>query len=261
MSLKRTKVISMIGMTLITLTAFAISAGNTPGENFPIMETAYNLQSFNSSGDPDTVAVTDSLQDTHFYSNCYNSTHCYSNVPNGATIFKTPSGFGSSPNSDFPRVELRAKTDFFSGDTFTNTQTGTVYIIQNPATNSIIFAQIHGEQTGGSEMFKLRWVNGAIVAGVKLHFGDTESKSTLVSGVSLKDPINYTLRAVGTSTQITVTISVTVDGTTHSKSYVYPASSWSGNGLYFKAGNYNQDSSADGTEAVVAYSALNVTYN
>jgi hypothetical protein len=257
----RTRAIPMIGMALISLTAFAISAGNTPGENFPIMETSYNLQSFDSSGTPDVVSVTNSLQDTYFYSNCYNTTHTYSNVPCGATIFKTPSGLGSTPNSEFPRVELRATRDFFNGDNFTNTQTGTAYIIQNPSTDSIIFAQIHGEKPGGSEMLKLRWENGAIKAGVKIHYGDTESISTLVSGVKLKDPINYTLQAVGTSTAINVTINVIVDGTTHSQTYTYPASSWSGIGLYFKAGDYNQDSSADGTEAVVAYSALNVTYN
>jgi hypothetical protein len=156
MSIKFAKWGTIAAVATFTLTAFAISASNTPGENFPIMETQYDLQSFDSSGNTDEVPVTNALQDRFFYSNCYNSTHCYTGVPSGAAIFKTPSGFGSTPNSDFPRVELRDTTDFFNGDTFTHTQTGTAYIVTAPSTNSIIFAQIHGEKVGGSEMFKLR---------------------------------------------------------------------------------------------------------
>jgi Alginate lyase len=246
----------------LTIVAFAITASNTPGENFPIMETQYDLQSFDSSGNTDEVPVTNSLQDRFFYSNCYNSTHCYTNVPSGAAIFKTPSGFGSTPNSNFPRVELRATKDFFDGDTFTNTQTGTAYIVTAPSTNSIIFAQIHGEKTGGSEMFKLRWQDGEVIAGVKAAFGDEEAKTSLTPA-GLKDQIAYTLTAVGTSTQINVTIKVSVNGGAPvSKTFTYLKSNgWSGFGLYFKAGDYNQDASNDGSEAVVAYSALNVTYN
>ena len=262
MPIKLAKWGTIAAAATLTFTAFAISASNTPGENFPIMETQYDLQSFDSSGNTDDIPVTNSLQDRFFYSNCYNSTHCYSNVPSGAAIFKTPSGFGTTPNSDFPRVELRATKDFFNGDTFTNIQTGTAYIVTAPSTNSIIFAQIHGEKTGGSEMFKLRWVDGEVIAGVKASFGDDEVKTNLIPA-ALKDKIAYTLAAVGTNTQIAVTITVSVNGGTPvSKTFTYLKSNgWSGFGLYFKAGDYNQDASNDGSEAVVAYSALNVTYN
>jgi hypothetical protein len=262
MSIKFAKWGTLAAAATLALTAFAISASKTPGENFPIMETQYDLQSFDSSDNTDEIPVTDSLQDRFFYSNCYDSTHCYSNVPSGAAIFKTPSGFGSTPNSDFPRVELRATKDFFDGDTFMNIQTGTAYIVTAPSTNSIIFAQIHGEKTGGSEMFKLRWQNGKVVAGVKAAFGDEEAKTNLIPA-GLKDQIKYTLAAVGNSSQINVTITVSVNGGAPvSKTFTYLASDgWSGFGLYFKAGDYNQDASDDGSEAVVAYSALNVTYN
>ncbi len=262
--LKNVKLITIVAAATFTLTAFAISADNTPGENFPIMESQYQLQEFNSSGVPDEVPVTNSLQDRFFYSNCYNSTHCYSEAPSGSVIFKTPSGYGSTPNSDFPRVELRGTTEWSVGDTYTNTQTGTAYILTEPATKEIIFAQIHADvdETGG-EMFKLRWTNGEVIAGVKTTFGTTEVKTDIVPA-GIDDSINYTLKAVGTSTKETVTINVSVNGGTPvSKSFSYELSNgWSGIPLYFKAGDYNQDSSTtDGTEAVVAYSAFNVTYN
>jgi len=105
-------------------------------------------------------------------------------------------------------------------------------------------------------------VDGEVIAGVKASFGDDEVKTNLIPA-ALKDKIAYTLAAVGTNTQIAVTITVSVNGGTPvSKTFTYLKSNgWSGFGLYFKAGDYNQDASNDGSEAVVAYSALNVTYN
>jgi hypothetical protein len=103
-------------------------------------------------------------------------------------------------------------------------------------------------------------VNGEVVAGVKAAFGDEEVKTNIIPA-GLKDQIAYTLAAAGTSTQIKVTLTVSVNGgTSVSKTFTYLKSNgWSDIGLYFKAGDYNQDASDDGSEAVVAYSALNVT--
>src|SRR5258708_4681158 len=112
MAIKLGKWGTIAAAATLTFTAFAISASNTPGENFPIMETQYDLQSFDSSGNTDDIPVTNSLQDRFFFSNCYNSTHCYSNVPSGAAIFKTPSGLGATPKGVFPGGELRANKDF-----------------------------------------------------------------------------------------------------------------------------------------------------
>jgi len=262
MSNRTTKIATIAAVATFALTAFAIGASNTPGENFPIMVSDYFLQGFDSSGNATNIdPLPSSYQDQYLYSNCYNSSHCYSGVPSGAAIFKTPSGLGTTPNSDYPRVELQAYHEFQNGQTFTNEQTGTAYIVTEPSTDSIIFAQIHGDKVGGSEMFKLRWVSGEVIAGVKANYGDTEVKTNLIAA-ALKSKINYTLKAVGTSSEIKVTITVSVNGgSAVSKTFTYPESGWSGINLYFKAGDYNQDSSADGSEAVVAYSAFNVSYN
>jgi hypothetical protein len=257
---RKSSLLSALLLALSSANAFAEGGQNTPGKNFPILKDAYILQAFDSSKKPNEEPITSSLKNSYFYSNCADAERCDSAIPQGATMFRAPSGFGSTPHSEFPRVELRAKKNFVNGDDFTNTQTGSVYIVKNPDTKSIIFAQIHGDKPGGSELLKLRWQNGDIVAGVKPHYGDKEQRTTLLSGVRLKDKIDYKIEAKGTKNEIKVTVEATADGKTSKKTFSYPKESWQGIELYFKAGNYNQDSSSDGSEAVVAYGALDVSY-
>lgn len=246
----------------IAHTALALNPVVASADLFQVTEDAYVLQSFDRSGKVIEVPAKATPQDRYFFANCHDADHCYSNgIPAGAVVFKAPSGFKSTANSRFPRVELRATHNFQNGDTFTNVQAGTAFIIAAPRTNSIIFAQIHGEKTGGSEMFKLRWVNGEIVAGVKISFGDHEVRQPLIAA-AIDDRIAYTLQAVGVESAIKVTITVAVNGAAPvSQTFTYPkANGWADCGLYFKAGNYNQDAMSDNTEAVVAYSDLHVSY-
>jgi len=275
MSRKLAKSIVLPTTLLISLSAWALSSSNPPGVNFPVIPENYKLTTFDSSGaqvDIDPLPAT--YYDNYFYTVCYNSSHCYSSVPTGAVIFKCPSGGDTTGATKYGRSELRELTNNWAvGDTFTNVQSGTVQVITQPGTASnghtgrIIFAQIHGNPSAsGSEMFKLRWNDGDIVAGVKLKSGDAESMQTLVSGVALKDTIQYTLTVVGTSSQEQVTIALKVTSLatgatrTTSRTYTYYPIDWAGYTLYFKAGSYNQDDVADGTQAVVAYSAFNVTH-
>jgi len=254
------KLMTVLSLTFAAASAFAESTNDTPGKNFPILENSYLLQSFDSSHKATEEPITSNLKSAYFYSNCYDSAHCDSHIPTGATVFNVPSGFGATAHSHFPRVELRAKDNFVNGDIFDNVQTGSVYIVKNPSTKSIIFAQIHGDKPGGSEMFKLRWEDGSIVAGVKEHYGDSEKRTMLLSGLSLHEKVDYKLEAKGEHNQIKVTIEVKAGGDSKKATFTYPKSSWDSIKLYFKAGNYNQDASK-GSEAVVAYSALNVAYH
>ncbi len=250
------------GLVLATLSAsaWAKDEQNAPGENYPVLTRSYLLQSFDSSQKVKEEKITPKLQNQYFYSNCGGSEGCDSAIPEGAIMFKAPSGFGSTAHSEFPRVELRARQNFVNGSEFNNEQSGSVYIVQAPSTRSIIFAQIHGDKPGGSEMFKLRWENGAVVAGVKENYGDAEKRTTLLSGVGLNEKIDYKLKAKGTSGGMKVTIELSADGKTASKTFSYPELGWKGIQLYFKAGNYNQDKDKDGSEAKVAYSKLDVRY-
>lgn len=240
--------------------AWAESGQNMPGENYPVLTKDYLLQSFDSSEKPNEVKITSGLHNRYFYSNCGGSKSCDSAIPAGAMIFKTPSGFGSTAHSEFPRVELRATHNFVNGSEFDNEQRGAVYIVKNPSTRSIIFAQIHGDKPGSSEMLKLRWEDGAIVAGTKQNYGDPEKRTTLLSNVGLNEKIDYSIKAKGTASGMKVTVEASAGGKKVSQTFDYPKQGWEGIQLYFKAGNYNQDKNKDGSEAVVAYSKLEVRY-
>ncbi|WP_256350653.1 polysaccharide lyase family 7 protein [Pseudomonas gingeri] len=249
-----------ITMTLSCTYAFSLDASKAPGHNFPTLTSSYLLQDFNDANLPEEISITNNLQNSYFYTNCYTSNNCHKGVPEGAIIFSTPSGLKATAHSDYPRVELRAKREFTIGGPLNASQSGEAYIVQNPHTKSIIFAQIHGDKPGGSELLKLRWKDGAIIAGTKTHYGDNESRSTLLSGISLNDKIDYTIEAKGSDNEMTLQVKVTAAGQTSSKTFIFPKSGWDGVNLYFKAGNYNQTSDTTGDVAIVAYSALNINY-
>lgn len=236
--------------------ASAAQAAHTPARDNPALASSYTLQSFDVNGNTSYSSISKDLQNPYFFSNCFDTAHCYKNVPADAVMFKVPSGFDTTPNSDHPRSELRAKQEFTAGQNFVHSQSGTAYIVENPATKSIIFAQIHGDKVGGSEMFKLRWKDGAVLTGVKQNYADKEKFDTLFRDVKLNKPITYKLTATGSRTDITVALNIRIDGKSVDKTYHYPLASWDGIALYFKAGNYNQDSTRGGPDAVVGYDGL-----
>jgi hypothetical protein len=157
-------------------------------------------------------------------------------------------------------VELRAKRDFTLGSAFDIAQSGDAYILQNPQTKAIIFAQIHGDKSGGSELLKLRWDNGSLEAGTKEHYGAPERRTTLLTGVELGQKISYTIKAQGMGAGMNLQIRVSAGGRESTRTFAFPAAGWSDVALYFKAGNYNQSSSSDGGTAIVAYGALEIRY-
>jgi hypothetical protein len=217
-----------------TGTCSAIDPNKSPGENFDL--SGYKLQTLDGSLKVKQVDPINTYTDKYFYTD--SST--------GAMTFYVPSGAGSTANSHYPRSELRANATWHMGGT--HTLAVSMKVLQQPATGQIIIGQIHGEQTGGSELLKLRWTNGDILMGVKTNFGDTEQKILIKSGVAIGENIDYVIKLAGS------TVTVTVNGT--SKSFTYNTASWSDIDLYFKLGAYSQDSASDGTHAKVAVTAV-----
>lgn len=211
-----------------------LDTAKAPGQNFDL--SGYKLQTLDGSLQLKQVSPIGSYTDPYFYTD--GST--------GAMTFYVPSGAGSTANSEYPRSEMRGNATWNMGGT--HTLSASMKVLQQPATGKIIIGQIHGEQTGGSELLKIRWTNGDVLMGVKQHFADPEQQILIKSGLALGDNIDYTIKLVGS------TVTVTVNGT--SKSYTYDTASWSAIDLYFKIGAYSQDSSADGTHAKVAVTAL-----
>jgi hypothetical protein len=215
-------------------TGTGLDTSKAPGQNFDL--SGYKLQTLDGSLQLKQVSPIGSYTDPYFYTD--SST--------GAMTFYVPSGAGSTANSEYPRSEMRGNATWRMGGT--HTLSASMKVLQQPATGKIIIGQIHGEQTGGSELLKIRWTNGDVLMGVKQHFADPEQQILIKSGLALGDNIDYAIKLVGS------TVTVTVNGT--SKSYTYDAASWSAIDLYFKIGAYSQDSSADGSHAKVAVTAL-----
>jgi hypothetical protein len=212
----------------------ALDPSKAPGQNFDL--SGYRLQTLDGSLQVKQVDPINAYTDKYFFTD--GST--------GAMTFSVPSGAGSTANSHYPRSELRGKATWNMG--VTRTLSVSMKVLQQPATGQIIIGQIHGEQTGGSELLKLRWTNGDILMGVKKNFGDSEQKLLIKSGIALGQNIDYVIKLVGS------TVTVTVNGT--SKSFTYNATSWGDVDLYFKLGAYSQDSEKNGTTAKVAVTAL-----
>ncbi len=162
-----------------------------------------------------------------------------------ALVFACPDNGATTRESHFPRSELRTIGEWtFSG---MHTLSATLAVTQQPASGDIIIGQIHGNGQG-TEAFKIRWINGDIVAGVKISPGNTEARYPLLHGLALGQRFSYTIA------QSDHVVTVTVNGVSHSFSF---DPSWDTAGtVYFKAGNYLQDNSASGSTGVVRFYAL-----
>jgi hypothetical protein len=227
--------------------AWALDPGQPPSGNFDLSN--WNLQWYQCSGGGESSGSPIGVNNhAYFYTG-----------PDGAMTFWCPDGGGctSSTNTPHQRTELENKTLWHITDSTEHTLTGSCKVLQQPSNGSLIIGQIHGTSPShGSELLKFRWMSGSIVAGIKTSVGATESYNTIISGVSIGDTINYILDA--NNHVVTATVNIN-GGSSHSFKYT-PDSSWNSDPLYFKAGDYNQDTGSSTTDGGrVAFYVLLVT--
>lgn len=176
----------------------------------------------------------------------YASENFYLDVNRHSMVFVCPDDGATTPGSHYPRTELRHVQEW----TFTaeHRLRAELAVLKEPGSRDIIVAQIHGDGKG-SEALKLRWVAGAIVAGVKVAHDGPEVRHPLQKGLALGE------RFVVEIAQHDHDVTVTVNGKTQQFHY---DNSWDGDALYFKAGNYLQDHSAAGSSGVVEFFSLDL---
>ncbi|WP_273820987.1 polysaccharide lyase family 7 protein [Pseudomonas asplenii] len=215
------------------LLASALDPGAAPGKNFDL--SSYRLQTFNSSLQVLQVQPIGSYLDPFFFTDSVT----------GEMVFRVPSGAGHTAHSEYPRVELRQISSWFMTMNLSQPRVQTVKlrVINEPARGGLIFAQVHGEETGGSEALKLRWRQGTIEVGYKEHYGDKESRLVMLRGLSLGDVI--TCRISVLNADITIEVESETAGSKRTLHYDLP--SWRDIPLYFKVGVYSQDDQADGS--------------
>jgi Alginate lyase len=215
--------------------AGAVEAAAAPGGRFDL--SRYKLQLPLARGDGVVEVEPPALAR-------YASAFFYLDPRSGAMLFHCPDGGATTRQSHYPRVELRQQDEW----TFTGAHTlsGTLAVLEQPRSGSIIVAQIHGH-SAGSEALKLRWVDGTIVAAAKAGLGAAETRVTLARGMATGERFSFRIE------QRERAVTVTVNGA--AAKFTYDAS-WDGQAVYFKAGNYLQDNSGSGSAGTVAFYAL-----
>ena len=216
-----------------------------PGQNFDL--SSYRLQTLDTRLQFKEVNPVGTYQDRFFFTD-HNT---------GAMTFRVPSGAGHTKDSKFPRVELRENISWTmdSRDGRQHSESIVLQVLAEPKTGELIFAQIHGEKTGGSEALKMRWSHGEILMGVKKHYGDDEEKISLLRGLSPGDTIECHLEFVNGM----LMVHIRSGNVTSTRSFGYAVNSWRGIPLYYKVGIYSQDKDSDGSVGSVAVQRLELT--
>jgi hypothetical protein len=207
----------------------AIDPALPPGQNYDL--SAWALQLPLAQGDSVQQISQPALRD-------YSSELFYSGE-DGAIVFWCPVTGATTPNSHYPRTELRERPS--GGDWAIDGHhklTASFRMLESPASKGTIIGQIHGNATGGtSEVLKLEWTSdNEIVASVEAN--DTPSKQIDhgMGSYELGELLTYTFELNGGVLDITVT-SAAGDV---KYSTPYTAASWKQDEYYFKLGSYVQ---------------------
>ncbi|MDQ0839284.1 polysaccharide lyase family 7 protein [Sphingomonas faeni] len=199
----------------------------------------------NGDGKPDTV----SGSQLSGYSSQY-----FERQTGARVVMRVPtSGLATTPNSKYPRSELKENRTWNVNDGCA-AQAARVNIYDLPASGDIVIGQIHQEATTPRPPVELHYTNGTIHADVMKQnttaSGSPRTRLTIVTGIPLKQWFSYsiTLDKGGL-------LKVTVNG---SSKTTYLDASFDSSKLYFKAGNYTQDT---GGGSSVGFEGLSIRHN
>ena len=227
-----------------------------PGGNFDL--SLWELQEpVGSPGSPRTIGPAalkgpNGFQDNHFFTD----------RTDGAMTFWAPEYGVTTPNSKYPRSELRElNTDGTKANwpvTGTNTLSATLAVTRVP--DHVCVGQIHcgkalqpGLLASTKPLLELYYYsNGDIILGIE-NSPSAGQTSHYTTNVKLGTRFNYKIQLTGDGT-----VELIVNSATHT--FKMP-SSFVGYGEYFKAGNYDQSTGSDPTVgAIVKFYALRVVH-
>ncbi|GAA3539775.1 polysaccharide lyase family 7 protein [Amycolatopsis ultiminotia] len=229
--------------------AAALDPGAPPGSNFDL--SAWELQEpVGEPGKPTTISASrlgDGFQDKYFYTDSTDGSMTFWDPENGVT----------TPNSHYPRAELREMTSTGEAASWpvsgTHRLTASVDVSEVP--DHVCVGQIHLAEGSGStkplvELYY--YANGDIKMGVE-DSPDGGQTQHPMGNVPLGQKWSYEISLTGGDT-----IGLVLDG----KQTTWPLdSSFKDYPMYFKAGNYNQSTSSSSTVgARVHFFALGVSH-
>lgn len=200
----------------------------------------------------------------------YTSKYFFTDKNDGAMTFWCPANGAHTPNSHYPRSELRevaVKGDWrlYTGN---HTLSATCAVTNLPTTKGIYIGQIHGDKNSlNPQMVKLLWGIDNVISVQVQSDSKPGTEATYKFGTyTIGEKISYTLNVTNiSSTSAKITINVTnYTGTkqnTKTISYTYKNSYWNSDSFYFKAGNYLQETDATQNSGTVKFYALNPVHN
>jgi hypothetical protein len=221
-----------------------------PGNNYDLSRFALQLPL--ASGDS-VKQITDPELET------YTSEYFYSGE-DGAIVFWCPVNGATTPNSHYPRTELRERAA--GGDweiTGHHKLTASFKMLENPASKGTIIGQIHGNATGGtSEVLKLEWTSdNEIVASVEANDDPAKQINHTIGSYELGELISYTFELNDGVLEITITNAAG----DKKLSTPYTAASWKQDRYYFKLGSYVQLDTGPATDGGrVAFYAFDILH-
>lgn len=198
----------------------------------------------NNDGNPDTVSGS-ALQS---YSGQY-----FERQSGARIVMRVPSsGLATTPNSKYPRSELKENRTWKVGDGCA-VLAARVNIYDLPSSGDIVIGQIHQEATTPRPPVELHYSNGTLHADVLKKqttlSGQPRTKLTIATGIPDHQSFSYIISLTSSGV-----LTVTVNG--KSQSTVLDASFNSAK-LYFKAGNYTQDENGGSS---VGFEGLSVSH-
>ena len=214
----------------------SLDASQPPGRNFDLSHWYLGL--------PDAGASSISHEDL---TEGYTHPAWFYTGADGAMTFFAPVTGGTTPNSPYPRSELREQIDPGNNDVNwpafgTHTLTAQCRVIQLPGTPKVIIGQIHSKTGEARPLVKLQYNDGVIEALIK--DSPTAPPDTVYEIVEagMHDLITYEIKMVDGL------VSVTVNGVTRSVNVFANDPEWADQRFYFKAGSYCQDNTGVSTE-------------
>jgi hypothetical protein len=260
--MSRNTLAARIAIAVVAITATFASQGGAasaatlrtdvaPGGNFDLSGWALQLP-IGSPGSPTTIPPSQ-LKGANGYTN---PAYFWTDKNDGSMTFWDPESGVTTPNSNFPRTELREMNANGSAADWslsgTHRLSARLRIVS--VTKSVCVGQIHLGSGGPSTkpLLELYYApNGDITLGTE-NSPDGGQTRHPVGHVSLGTQWNYVIAISGGRIQLTINGSTT--------SYSIP-SSFNQYRQYFKAGDYNQSASSSTTNgAKVKFYALQVSH-
>ena len=230
------------------LSAGGLSVSEAPGKNFDL--SYWNLQlPIGSKGAPEQISSEDLMKG-------YTSKYFYTDPTDGSMTFYDPEDGVTTAHSDYPRSELceldaDGKVANWSPNSGHHEMSATVRATQIPS--HVVVGQIHlgtGAPSSTKPLLELYYASdGQISLGIEDSPAGGQ-KTYDIAKVPVGTKWSYVIGLSGS------TISLKVNLLT--RTFTMP-SSFAKEGMYFKAGNYDQSSGGESAAAIVHFYALKLS--